>query len=341
MIDNVADKVKEYVPTGTGQQKFFGCMLSRRYLRIKAMQALYAFFQNEGEAVVDGEKQMFDAIEKIYELYLSMLSLLVHMQFVAECVIEEGKSKLRPSEQELKPNTKFTSNKLLKQLGGNSHLLNLCLSGSISWEDDLELVRRVYNDTRKSEAYTLYMSTPVNGYGSEREGLINIYKDNIDGNPVLETFFEEKSIYWVDDYDFVNNMVIKTLGMMEEKYSPDDILIFPLYKNEEEDKEFAANLFRKTIEHSEETGKYIANKTRNWEIDRIAMMDVLLMKMAITEILYFPTIPVKVTLNEYIEISKYYSTPKSRIFINGILDKLVVDFRAEGKIQKEGRGLIE
>lgn len=315
-------------------------MLNRRYLRIKVMQALYAFFQSDNKDLGKGEREMFGSIERIYDLYILMLLLFVEVRDLAENAIEEGKNKRLPTPQDLNPNTKFIDNPFLRQLAANTQLGKEATKRAINWQGEGELVKKVFNQIRNSEEYVRYMTSDDNSYKAHSEFIADVYRKYVAEFELLEHHFEEKSIYWVDDYYLVNVMVLKTIQAFEESRG-EHMRLMELYKDEEEDRQFVVELFRKTILSDKENEQYIGEKTKNWEVERIAMMDVLLMKMAITEILNFPSIPVKVTLNEYIEISKLYSTPKSKGFINGILDKLVIDFKAQQKFRKVGRGLIE
>ena len=315
-------------------------MLNRRYLRIKVMQALYAFFQADNKELAKGEREMFNSIERIYDLYILMLQLLIDIRDLAENSLEEGKNKRLPSQADLNPNRKFIENPFLLQLASNTQLAKEVSRRSISWQTEGELVKKVFHQIRNSEEYLRYLESPDNSYKAHADFMLDVYRKYVAEFELLEHHFEEKSIYWVDDYYLVNVMVIKTIQSFEENRG-ESMSLMSLYKDEEEDKQFVVELYRKTILSDKENEQYIGDKTRNWEVDRIAMMDILLMKMAITEILNFPSIPVKVTLNEYIEISKLYSTPKSKGFINGILDKLVIDFKTQQKFRKVGRGLIE
>jgi transcription antitermination protein NusB len=315
-------------------------MLNRRYLRIKVMQALYAFFQSDNKDLGKGEREMFNSIERIYDLYLLMLQLIIEVRDLAANAMEDGKNKRLPTPQDLNPNTKFIDNTFIHQLASNTQLAKEASRRSISWQTEGELVKKVFHQIKGSEEYARYLASPDSSYKAHSEFIAEIYRKYIAEFELLEHHFEEKSIYWVDDYYLVNVMVLKTIQSFDESKG-ESVPLMPLYKDEEEDRQFVVDLYRKTILSDKENEQYIGEKTKNWEVERIAMMDVLLMKMAITEILNFPSIPVKVTLNEYIEISKLYSTPKSKGFINGILDKLVIDFKEQQKFRKVGRGLIE
>jgi N utilization substance protein B len=315
-------------------------MLNRRYLRIKVMQALYAYFQSDVKDLNKSEKQLLSSIHKIYDLYLYLLSLLLEIRDHAERVLEDAKSKRLPTAEDLSPNKKFIENKFLIQLSKNAVLQKELNARKISWQNEPELIKKIFNAIRSSDEYSQYLASDNDSYKSHKNFIEDVYKHEIAGLEAVHNLFEEIDIYWTDDIDFVNVMVIKTINSYSESATQHEGL-FKLYKDAEEDKEFVEELFRKTIIHEETNEKYIGDKTKNWEVDRIAMMDVLLMKMAITEVLHFPSIPVKVSLNEYIELSKMYSTPKSKLFINGILDKLVMDFKTNKQIKKVGRGLME
>ena len=210
----------------------------------------------------------------------------------------------------------------------------------INWNNEFELVKKIYNNIKVSDAFGKYMNVDDDSYKTDRNFVLEIFKEFIADYELVNHIYEERNLHWGDDIYLVNPMVVKTIESFKENVNPDFLLI-PLYKDEEEDESFAKNLFRQTILRNDEIEKLIGDKTKNWEVERIALMDVLLMKMAVAEILHFTSIPIKVSLNEFIEISKIYSTPKSKLFINGILDKLVNDFKTEGKISKVGRGLME
>jgi len=313
-------------------------MLNRRYLRIKVMQVLYSFFQSSDKDMNKAEKELFRNIEKIYDLYLSILLLFTDIRHQAELILEEGKNKMLPTQEELNPNRKFINNRVIRQLSENQSLQKEINNRKISWQVEPELIKKLFTTIKGSEEYTAYIGSSEDSYQTDKNFVIEIFKKYISEHEPLLYHFEEKSIYWVDDVWLVNSTIAKTLEFLSESSTN---LVMKLYKDEEDDKKFITELFRKTILMDSENEKLISGKTKNWELERIAMMDTLLMKMAITEMLVFSNIPVKVTLNEYIEISKLYSTPKSKMFINGILDSLVVDFKDQQKLVKTGRGLME
>lgn len=320
-------------------------MLSRRFLRIKALQAIYAFMQDGPESMNSGEKQLLVSLDKLYELYIRQLSLLIEVSDFARRRIEENKLKFLPTEEDLHPNTRFIDNRFITQLANNRDFLKKSHSFKISWADDEELIRKLYNSLRESDFFISYMDGPEPSYNEEKELAENIFNRIFAESELLQSFFEERSIYWSDDFEISLIMLQKTIKGFRADH--DEYTALPaLLKDEHdadgsEDLDFVKNLYRKTIIHNEEFNAIIADKAQNWELDRIALMDILLLKMAMTEFVDFPSIPVKVTLNEYIELAKSFSTPKSKIFINGILDKLIVEFKASGRLLKTGRGLME
>jgi transcription antitermination protein NusB len=287
-----------------------------------------------------GEKELLHSIEKIYELYLFLLLVLPEVTDLAAKKIEERKQKILPTKEDLNPNTKFINNQLIAKLKANRPLNYALSKQKVNWANDSDFIRKIYLEIKGTEEYEKYIANPERSFDEDKELIISLYKKLIAGSEELEQLFEEKSIYWMNDIELIDSMVVKTYKSFTENTN-EDHPILKLYNDEEEDKEYVVNLFRKTILNEYEYENLISDKTQNWEIDRIALMDILIMKMAVCELLNFPSIPVKVTLNEYIEISKWYSTPKSKIFVNGILDKIIADLKGQDKIKKTGRGLME
>ncbi len=304
------------------------------------MQALYAFFQSDNKDLPKGERDLFIGIDKIYDLYIYQLAFLVELHHVATKLSEDAKNKRLPTSNDLNPNLKFIQNKFILQLVENIHLKREMNNRRISWTNEFELVKKIFNNIKASEEYDNYMNVSDDSYKTHLDFAVEVFKEHMADFELLNHFYEEKNLHWGDDIYLVNPMVVKTIESYKEN-SNSDFTLLPLYKDREEDEQFVKDLFRQTVIQEVETKKLIGDKTKNWEVERIAMMDVLLMQMAITEILYFSNIPVKVSLNEFIEISKIYSTPKSNLFINGILDKLLADFKTGNKLNKIGRGLME
>jgi len=311
------------------------------------MQLLYAFFQTENDNIKNGEKELLKTISKIYDLYLYQLSLLVELASIAERTIEDAKFKHLPRKEDTNPNTKFIDNRFLKQIAVNNSFITETNNRSISWSNEQELVKKIYSIIKTSDEYKTYMDSNKNTYTSDKEIILKLYKNYIGDFPDLLNFYEGRSIFWVDDIEAAHLLVLKTFKLFNQNSDENTALstLFddaPVGKDTlSEDRQFVIDLFRKTIINNRNFETLISEKAKNWDIERIAMIDILLMKMALCEITEFQTIPIKVTLNEYIELSKIYSSSKSKIFINGILDKMVAEMKQQGLIKKIGRGLIE
>jgi N utilization substance protein B len=313
-------------------------MISRRLLRIKVLQTLYAYYKKGGEAMSRSEKELHFNIEKTYELYHYLLLLMIDVVLYAETRIEIGRKKRIPTNEDLHPNTRFIENSLVGQLRNNDHLLGYVNQHKLNWANHPELVKEIYLKVVESEAYASYMSAGESSYAQDKKIISHIYSHLIFPSELLSSIIEEQSIYWNDDLEFTTSMIVKTIKKFKEEDGPDKPLL-ELYKNSE-DREYVVTLFRQSILHRDEYLEYIRQNTRNWDLERIAFMDILIMQMAIAELIAFPSIPTKVTLNEYLEISKFYSTSKSNLFINGVLDKVMMQLKEEKKVQKKGRGLI-
>ena len=320
-------------------------MLSRRHLRIKVLLALYAFFQSQTESIAAGEKELFKSINKLYEIFIYQLSLLIEIVEYAHKRLEENKLKFFPTEEDLNPNTRFTENKVIKLLDANKDFRKHYDLYKINWVDEEEMIRKLWVEVRESQDFKDYMASETNTFNDDREILIRIVKKQITASEILHFYYEEKNIHWSDDFFTANMLVIKTLKALKptwgESHPLPELFKETVDDDANEDREFVKDLFRQTVVHSDEYEALIAEKVKNWEMDRIAVMDILLIKMALAELIEFPSIPIKVTLNEYIELAKMYSTPKSKVFVNGILDKLIIDLKNSKKIKKTGRGLLE
>jgi N utilization substance protein B len=315
-------------------------MLTRRHIREKVTKALYAFFQSDNHEIAAGEKELFHSIDRVYDLYLFYMSLPAALRQFAGNYIEDKKQKRLPTEEDLNPLLNFVENQLIEGLENSSELNRLLNKHKINWTGEQDLIKKLYFSFKDESWFRSYLTKTNVTFDDHREIVFEIYEQCLFPSDVIRQFFEDKSIYWLDDIELMQTGVLKTIkGIKEDK--PSEFRIQMLHKEAIEDRKFASELFRKTIIHSDEYQKEIAERTQNWEIDRIAKMDVILMKMAICELIEFPSIPVKVTLDEYIEISKDYSSPQSKNFINGVLDRLVNDLKRNQKISKTGRGLVE
>ena len=315
-------------------------MLTRRHIRIKTFLALYAYVFSNNKEVIKGKKELIFSLNKVHELYITFLSAFIELKGFAEEKIENSKQKIRPTEDDLNPNTKFVNNKAILLLEKNLEFKSELNKMKIQWrtEGAYNVIRQIYIELKDSEEYEDYMNSGGDSMEEDQMFLVSIFKNFILNNELLQDVLEDSSIFWNDDLDLVALSVIKTLDNFNEKLDENHSLIY-LYKDES-DEEFAMDLFVNTVEKDKECSELIRTQIKNWDVERLAKTDVILMNMAIVEALYFPSIPTKVTMNEYIEISKFYSTPKSKGFINGILDKIFKQLKADGKINKMGRGLI-
>jgi N utilization substance protein B len=314
-------------------------MLNRRHLRIKVLQVLYAYFQSNEESYRRTENELMQSVEHIYDLYIYFLLTFSQIKDIAENRVEDSKKKIRPKAEDLDPNLKFINNAVIRKIEECKELRRLSEERKVNWVGDehQEMFRKMFLQIKESETYIEYMNNDQSGFEEDKTFILELFKAEIANSPIFYNFLEEKSIHWMDDIDLVCSMVLKTLKSIELEGV---IEILPLYKKDDDEQEFIRDLLRKTISMNKENELLIDDLTKNWELDRIAKMDIILMKMAITELQIFNNIPTKVTLNEYIEISKFYSTPKSNGFINGVLDKAIDRLQKDKKIIKIGRGLI-
>ena len=309
-------------------------MISRRHIRLKVMQSLYAFRSQNERDILKGEHDMLKHIENISELQLVIMSFLVSLIKHAESFYEEGKNKHLPTPKDLNPNIKFIDNSFVRIILDNRELIKQSKKISAFWYDnDHDIVRKIFMDILKSDEYGNYLSNSENNIEIDIKFFNNILNNFILNNKIFHHMLEERSIYWIDDLPFVATIIMGNFKLQK--------IILPktVFKNNI-DKKFALNLFNLTIKNDSEYEKIIIKKAKNWDIERIAIMDQILIKMAFCEILNMPELPINVSLNEYIEISKYYSTNKSKMFVNGLLDSAVSDFKNENKIKKVGRGLM-
>jgi N utilization substance protein B len=313
-------------------------MISRRLLRIKALMALYAFNRREDENLAQAETELMFSIGKSYDLYHYLLLLVLEVADIAGEKIDQALQKRMPSHADLNPKRKFIDNRIIAQLRKNIEFKNYISSKKLSWVNNSHIPRLLYNKMIVWEAYEAYMEAENDNYVSDKKFTIRLITELFLNSEDLHSNLEEQSIYWNDDMEYISSMVEKTLKKFKSE-SGEKTPLMPLFKNAE-DEEFVKILFRKAIVHKVKCSELIDKNTTNWEVDRIALMDILVMQLAITEILEFPEIPVKVTLNEYIEIAKYYCTSKSSTFVNGILDNIVKEIRDEGLFNKFGRGLV-
>ncbi len=314
-------------------------VLNRRHIRVKVMQTLYSMHQNESDNLEKEERFLFQSIENVQDLYLIMVSTLVEIVSKEIDFIEISRKKHLATQEEKNPNLKFVENKVLELLSQNKSLSNALETRKINnWKLNDDYILILLNEVKSSKMYRDYMINQESSFEADRDFVVGIFSEVIAPNPKLYEYLEDHKLTWIDDIPLVNTLILKQLKNI--KNQPDGGFTVPKLYNDQEDADFVSTLFRKTILNDEVLAKEFADKTPNWEADRIAEIDTIILKMAICEFLKFPSIPVKVTINEYLEIAKEYSTPKSSIFINGILDNLVKDFENNKKLNKVGRGLL-
>lgn len=315
-------------------------MLNRRHLRVKVLQALYAYYQSEVKEFKPFEKSLLDSVDRVQEMYSWFLSLLIEIADRSVVDAEERANKYLPTPEDLAVRVKLNENRFIVSLSQNPDYISAVKKYKISWEFDPEIAKSAFDALKNTEEYATYLHLESHSIQSDKEIIKYIAKKIALKLPGIVQVFEDKFINWAVDKEVLQALIAKTLKNFSSE-NPLENKLAPICPNWIEDRPFIIDLFLKTINNQKEYEKLIAEKTQNWETDRIAMVDILLMRMAITEILHFPSIPVKVTINEYIEIAKEFSTPKSNLFINGVLDKVLFDLKREGKVRKSDRGLME
>ncbi|MGB6269916.1 MAG: transcription antitermination factor NusB [Olleya sp.] len=314
-------------------------MLSRRHIRVKVMQVLYAFNGTESDDFSKDQKFLLYSIDNMYNLYLMLMSLLIEVSKKSKTQLETIQKKHLATAEEKNPNKKFINNHVLQLIANNQALKAAFETHKINnWELDNEYIDIIYKDIVASDLYKDYMQTKTSTFKEDKDFLVDVFKEIIAPNEKLYDYIEDKNLTWLDDLPTVNTSILKLLRKIKE--TSDDHLLTPKLYKDADDKQYAIDLFKKTLLNQSKLGEEITGKTKNWDTERIASIDLVLLKMAICELTNFPSIPTKVTINEYLEIAKEYSTPKSSIFINGILDKLLKEYQEAEKLNKVGRGLM-
>jgi len=303
------------------------------------MQSIYAMHQNGSDDLEKEEKFLFYSIDSIQDLYLTMLSSLIEICKKETIFLQKSSQKHLATAQERKPNEKFIKNSIFQILTENNSLRIALENRKINnWVLNDDYILLLLNDIKQSKLYDKYMSNAINSFEEDKEFIVDLFMDVIVPNEKLYDYLEDDKLTWVDDIPLVNTHIIKQLKAIKP-IEEGNFRVPKLFKDNE-DRDFVKDLFRKTVLSESELAKEYMDKTPNWDSDRIAEIDTIILKMAICEFLKFPSIPVKVTLNEYLEVAKEYSTPKSSIFINGILDNLVKELQTSNRIVKVGRGLM-
>ena len=309
-------------------------MISRRHIRLKVMQSLYAFQSKKNISISVAEKEMLSHVQDIINLKLSIISLFLFIYEHADNFFEQNKNKFFPKKEDINPNKKLINNLFYKFFFSDKQLIKRLEKFSSFWnENDHDIIRKIFMEVFKSNLYKDYLKSTSESYKDDVRFFNNILNDIILNHKVLHHILEEKSIYWIDDLPFVATMIMGDFKDQKIRLKKS------AFKNSD-DKSFAIDLFKKTIKNDKAYEEVIIEKAKNWDLERIAIMDQIMIKMSFCEILNMPELPIKVSLNEYIEIPKYYSTNKSKLFINGLIDSAVIDFTKKNMIVKKGRGLM-
>ena len=313
-------------------------MVTRRYLRTKVLQALYAVEKNPKEDFQKSEKQLELAIQNCQVLTVYFLTLLPEIVRYRAQRLDEFKEKITPTEEDLNPKKKFIENKVIKQIEENKSIRKFCVNYHVDWSDRYDFIAQMYHEIAGTELFLNYFNSPKQSYNEDKKFVLTVLSSLFADSELLHWFLEEKNVHWFDDYNDALLSAYRNIEKYKEDQS-DHLPLIPLFKDEEEIT-FYKELFKKTCLYNPDYQKRIDDKLQRWESERLMEVDTILMKMAMCELTQFPTIPVKVTINEYIELAKLYSSRKSGVFINGILDNIVTDFKNEGLLNKMGRGLI-
>lgn len=308
-------------------------MINRNLIRIKIVQLMYSYYQNGGKNLDTAEKELLFSLSKAYDLYNYLLLLMVEETRFAFEILEQKEQVNRVAHKEEALSHRFVDNKFIAQLESNKQLCEFRENKKWNWKDERTYLKNLYEKITEADFFQEYMSAEKNDYDADREVWRKIYKNIIMKDEKIDDILEEQSLYWNDDKEIVDTFVLKTIKRFDAGKGEDQELL-PEYKDIE-DREFATRLFRRTITNDEYYRDLISQSVRNWEFNRLAFMDVIIMQVAVAEILSFPQIPTSVTINEYVEIAKYYSTPKSASYVNGIIDNVARRLKHENKISKE------
>lgn len=309
-------------------------MLSRHFLRVKVLQSLYAYIVTENSSLDIAEKELDKSISETYDLEVYLFSSLLEMRDIAENQIEDAKGKFFPTEEEKNPNMRFVNNELLRQLSENTELTKAIEKLKINWSDQRDLLKRILNKFKASNSYKDYMSKEEITYDDDKKAVIQLLKNYLLKNENFLDYLAELKLYWESDFQYVGLSFLKFLKEFKQSDSASKSITKSFGFDEKEIRDFALDLFRKCISHYDEFDSMFDKHIENWDKERIAFMDTLIIKMGLVELVYCPEIPVRVTLNEYIEMAKEFSTERSNLFVNGLLDRFLIDLRAAGKIRK-------
>ncbi|MBO7242553.1 MAG: transcription antitermination protein NusB [Alistipes sp.] len=311
-------------------------MLSRRLLRVKVAKTLYAHLKSSSDNLKASEKSLVESIDKAYDLYFQMMSFITEVARYAESRIEINKQKKLATYEDLNPNRRFVDNPVIQLIANSDSVNDVLASRKLSWTNQQDAVKDVYNRLVESELYKNYMAASINTFTNDKK-FVEEFFQWLEQDEALADVVTEMSLLWADDYGFALYLAMRTV--QHTKASHEELKVLPKFKSEE-DLDFAKTLFVKSLVQYEDNQEVVDRYSKNWDVERVVFMDSLILSIAITELTYFESIPVKVTLDEWIDIAKYYSSPTSSNFVNGVLDKIVAEFKESGRINKSGRGLL-
>ena len=311
-------------------------MLSRRLLRVKVAKALYAHLKSGSDNLKASEKNLIESIDKAYDLYFQMMSLVVEVAHYAEMRQEIAKQKKLPTYEDLNPNRRFVDNAVIALIANSDSVNDMLAARKLSWSHYPDAVKDVYNRLVEADFYKSYMSASISTFTDDRK-FVEEFFAWLEEDEALADIINEMSLLWTDDYGFALLMAIRTV--QNTKRSHTELKVLPKFKSDD-DLAFARTLLVKTLVDYEDSQNIVDRYSKNWDVERVVFMDSLIISIAIAELTYFESIPVKVTLDEWIDIAKYYSSPTSSTFVNGVLDKIVAEFTESGRINKSGRGLL-
>jgi N utilization substance protein B len=311
-------------------------MINRRLIRVKVFKILFGKINSETLSLPGAVSELLMSCEKSLELYYFMLSLPVAIRSVAQSKIEGGLKKFHPTDEELNPNMRFVDNRVIGLLEENSELVLFCEKRGLLWKDHLPLVKKLLVSISSSDYFKEYMNSPEDSFENDLAFLIRFFEEEIEENEELHNLFEDMSLFWTDDLEYVVNVITKRLSTLKESSKVKHPAVFL----KDDDKEYAVKLLEKSMLNYNNYLELMGTHIINWDVERLAATDIALIIMGIAEAIEFHDIPVKVTINEYVELSKFYSTPNSKVFVNGILDKVIASLMKDGKVEKRGRGLV-
>lgn len=308
-------------------------MINRILIRIRIIQIVYAWYQNRDKDLRQVERELLLGLQKSYDLYYYLLKLMIEVSDMYEMRVNTKMNKFLPTDEDLNPKMHLINNQFISQLRNNKMFVTYIAERPMSWESNNNFVKKLLDTILDSDTYKEYIELEKPTYEEDKEFFRKIFRTLIQRNEELDDILEDESIFWNDDIEIVQSFVLKTIKQFNKSEGEDQALL-PMF-NDSEDREYATKLLYETLSNGKEYREQITRHAKNWDFERIAFMDVIIMQVAMAELYSFPSIPIRVTLNEYIDLAKSYSTPKSSTFINGILDAIVTELKKDKTFLKQ------